>query len=81
MAGIEDTWQKIAERHDLIESDVTKLASWWHTDGDLGRTQECVNDINKSRNFGFHAHRESRSVFFDLFDRLTAERIIPPTPG
>jgi len=37
-----------------------------------------VNDVNKSRNFGFHAHRETRAAFFDLFDRLAAERIIPP---
>ncbi len=77
MAGIEDTWRDIAERHNLVEPDITKLASWWHTDGDLGRTQECVNDVNKSRNFGFYEHRETRSAFFDLFDRLAAERIIP----
>ncbi|MBY5986142.1 SDR family oxidoreductase [Halomonas sp. DP5Y7-2] len=78
MAGIEDTWKDIAKRHDLVEDDVSKLASWWHTDGDLGRTQECVNDINKSREFGFHEHRETRAVFLDLFDRLIAERVIPP---
>lgn len=79
MEGIEDTWRTIAQRHALVEPDVTKLASWWHTDGDLGGTQECVFDINKCRNFGFYEHRETRSSFFDLFDRLAAERIIPPT--
>lgn len=78
MAGIDDQWRQIAHEHGLVEADVNKLASWWHTDGDLGRTQECVNDINKCRDFGFDAHRETRAAFFDLFDRLIAERIIPP---
>lgn len=78
MRGIEPQWQALAEQHGLIQPDVGQLASWWHTDGDLGRTQECVNDINKTRDFGFHEHRETRAAFFDLFDRLIAERIIPP---
>lgn len=81
MAGIESTWAEMAETHGLVESDIDKLASWWHSDGDLGRDQECVNDINKSRNFGFMDHRDTRSSFFDLFDRLAAERIIPPIKG
>ncbi|WP_423821041.1 SDR family oxidoreductase [Salinisphaera sp. SPP-AMP-43] len=81
MAGIEDTWRDIAERHNLVQADVNQLASWWHTDGDLGRTQECINDINKCRDFGFYEHRETRAAFFDLFDRLAAERIIPPIGG
>lgn len=81
MAGIEDTWREIAERHNLVEPDVTRLASWWHTDGDLGRTQECVNDVNKCRDFGFFEHRETRASFLDLFDRLAAEHIIPPIGG
>lgn len=77
MAGIDDTWREIAEKHNLVEADVTKLASWWHTDADLGRDQECVNDTTKSRDFGFDHFRETRSAFFDLFDRLRAEKIIP----
>ncbi|WP_299259235.1 SDR family oxidoreductase [uncultured Kushneria sp.] len=77
MASIEGEWQKIAEQHELVESDVTKLASWWHTDADLGREQECVNDIVKCRDFGFDEFRETRAAFFDLFTRLRAEKVIP----
>jgi len=78
MQGMEDTWREIADTHDLVEPDVSRIATWWHVDGDLGRTQECVNDINKARDYGFMEHRETRAAFFDLFDRLAAERIIPP---
>ncbi|MCK2043446.1 SDR family oxidoreductase [Chromohalobacter sp. TMW 2.2308] len=77
MAGAESTWREIAEKHDLVEPDVAKLASWWHTDADLGRDQECVNDTTKSRDFGFDHFRETRAAFFDLFDRLRAEKVIP----
>ncbi|HAA46763.1 MAG: Nucleoside-diphosphate-sugar epimerase [Halomonas sp. 54_146] len=77
MAGVDATWRNIAKKHNLIEPDVAKLASWWHTDADLGRDQECVNDTAKSRDFGFDHFRETRAAFFDLFDRLRAEKIIP----
>ncbi|MBD3586472.1 SDR family oxidoreductase [Salinimonas sp. HHU 13199] len=77
MADIDSTWRDIAQKHDLVEPDVTRLASWWHTDADLGREQECVNDTTKSRDFGFDGFRETRGAFFNLFERLRAEKIIP----
>jgi nucleoside-diphosphate-sugar epimerase len=70
-------WHSIAAKHSLAERDINKLASWWHTDGDLGRTLECVNDMTKSRLLGFTSYQETRASFFDVFDRLRRERIIP----
>lgn len=77
MGGAPGEWRAIAERPGLIEPDVTRLASWWHTDGDLGRTIECVNDIGKSRRFGFFQHRDTLQAFYALFSRLVHERLIP----
>lgn len=70
-------WQSIADKHSLAERDVNTLASWWHTDSDLGRQLECVNDMTKSRLLGFTLYQETRASFFDLFDRLRREKIIP----
>ena len=70
-------WQAVAEKHGLAEPDVNRLVSWWHTDGDLGRTIECVNDMTQSRLLGFHAYQPTPASFFALFDRLKAERVIP----
>jgi nucleoside-diphosphate-sugar epimerase len=70
-------WQSIADKHGLAEPDINKLASWWHTDSDLGRQLECVNDMTKSRLLGFTLYQETRASFFDLFDRLRREKIIP----
>jgi nucleoside-diphosphate-sugar epimerase len=70
-------WQSIARKYSLAESDIDKLASWWHTDSDLGRHVECVNDMTKSRLLGFNLYQETRASFFNLFDRLRRETIIP----
>ncbi|CCG88714.1 SDR family oxidoreductase [Erwinia piriflorinigrans] len=70
-------WQAIAQRFDLQQADVMKLASWWHTDADLGRPMEVFTDISKSRKAGFTGYQATRDAFFALFDRLKAERLIP----
>ncbi|WP_235040317.1 SDR family oxidoreductase [Vreelandella profundi] len=77
MKDADSIWRDIAQKNALVEPDVSKLASWWHTDADLGRDQECVNDTTKSRDYGFDHFRETRAAFFDLFTRLKEEKIIP----
>ncbi|CAB3794009.1 SDR family oxidoreductase [Pararobbsia alpina] len=70
-------WQKIAAQYGLAEADIGKLASWWHTDADLGRPMEVLTDMSKSRQAGFLDYRSTPDAFFSLFDRLKAERLIP----
>lgn len=77
MAPHESAWPAIAEKHGLIESDIQRLASWWHTDADLGREMEVVTDMGKSRDAGFLSHRRTEQAFKDLFARYRADRIIP----
>jgi nucleoside-diphosphate-sugar epimerase len=74
-------WARIASRHGLRESDIGKLASWWHTDADLGRPMEVLADMGKSRKAGFVGFQSTPDAFADLFARLEAERIVPPAPG
>jgi nucleoside-diphosphate-sugar epimerase len=70
-------WARTAEREGLVEANLDRLASAWHTDMDLGRDIECVTDMSKSRKAGFLAYQETRDSFFDLFARLRQERVIP----
>jgi nucleoside-diphosphate-sugar epimerase len=70
-------WAEIAAKHGLREPDIGKMASWWHTDADLGRPMEVVTDMTKSRKAGFLLYQSTPDAFFDLFDRLKAERLIP----
>ena len=77
MADNASTWKRIAEEHGLVEPDLTRLASPWHTDGDLGRPIEVVTDMSKSRKLGFSAYQATDEAFFDLFASLRTKAIIP----
>lgn len=77
MANDEPLWREIAQRHGLAESDLGRLASAWHTDLDLGRPLEVMTDMANSRRLGFSAYQATDASFFDLFERLRAERLIP----
>jgi nucleoside-diphosphate-sugar epimerase len=77
MQNAPQRWLAVVKKHKLAEPDVNQLVSWWHTDGDLGRTLECVNDMTESRVRGFSGFQPTAASFFDLFDRLRGERLIP----
>ncbi len=70
-------WRDIAARHGLAEPDITRLASPWHTDADLGRPIEVVTDMSKSRRLGFLDYQPTDDAFFDLFQQLRADKLIP----
>ncbi|MFS0773807.1 SDR family oxidoreductase [Sphingomonas sp. 1P08PE] len=77
MAEDGERWREIAGRNALVEPDLARLASPWHTDADLGRPIEVVTDMSKSRRLGFTGYRPTDDAFFALFDRLRAARLIP----
>lgn len=70
-------WREIAEREGLTEPDLSRLASPWHTDADLGRPIEVVTDMGKSRRLGFTDYQPTDDAFFDLFAELRADHLIP----
>ena len=70
-------WAQIVAKHGLQDIPVTTLASWWHSDADLGRTLECFTDMTNSRTLGFKTYQQTPSSFFDVFDALRAQKIIP----
>lgn len=77
MAQDAPLWRDMAGRHGLIEADLGRLISPWHTDADLGRPIEVVTDMSRSRRLGFRDYQPSDDSFRDLFARLRAERVIP----
>jgi nucleoside-diphosphate-sugar epimerase len=77
MAGDAALWSEIAAREGLVERDLGRLASPWHTDADLGRPIEVVTDMSKSRRLGFTAYQPTEDAFLDLFKQLQEERLIP----
>lgn len=70
-------WKQIAEKYQLVEGDLNVLTSAWHTDADLGRPVEVVTDISKSRKLGFTGYQPTDESFFELFEKLRQDRLIP----
>lgn len=77
MGDMAPLWDGMVQAHRLQPHRLDELTSAWHTDLDLGRPMECVNDMNKSRRFGFADFQDTERSFLDLFDQLRHERIIP----
>ena len=80
MVAAGPVWDALAAREGLAERDVARVASWWHTDGDLGRDMECLTDLARSRAAGFAGYRSMLACFLELFDRLEADGIVPAPP-
>ena len=77
IAGDAALWREMAGRHGLVEPDLNKLASAWHTDLDLGRPLEVMTDMARSRKLGFTGYQSTEESFCDLFAQLRQERLIP----
>ncbi len=77
MAGMEPVWDKIVAKHGLRKNPLNTVASWWHSDADLGRVIENFNDMTKSRDMGFTAYQNSVRSFTDAFDRFRAAKVLP----
>lgn len=77
MTEAASTWAQICAEHHLVEPDLSRVASWWHSDSDLGRPIECFADMRRSRERGFDNNRVSLRSFLDAFDRYREAGILP----
>jgi nucleoside-diphosphate-sugar epimerase len=77
MADAPAVWAGIVAKHCLVDLPVSKLATWWHTDADLGRQIDCFTDMTNSRRLGFAAYLQTSQSFFDVFDEMRRLRLIP----
>lgn len=78
MAGKEDLWKEIAGKYNLKEDQLDRVASFWHTDSDLGVEVEVVADMTKSRLAGFTTYIDTERAFLELFDCYEADGLVPP---
>src|SRR5207237_10722275 len=77
MVNYKSMWSDVVMKYGLREPDLNKLASPWHTDLDLGRPIEVMTDMSKSRKLGFLVYQKTEDSFFDLFQQLRSDRLIP----
>ena len=67
MANDAEVWKRMATKYGLVEPDLWRVASPWHTDLDLGRPIEVMTDMALSRKLGFLVYQNTEEAFQDLF--------------
>jgi nucleoside-diphosphate-sugar epimerase len=77
MANDAPVWKRMAEKYGLMEPDLSRVASPWHTDLDLGRPIEVMTDMALSRKLGFFVYQNTEEAFDDLFATLRADKVTP----
>ncbi|GGB81739.1 SDR family oxidoreductase [Dyadobacter sediminis] len=77
IAGDQQVWNEMAVKYNLKENNLNRLVSAWHTDLDLGRPIEVMTDMSKSRKLGFTNFQSTQDSFYDLFEKLRKDRLIP----
>src|SRR5579863_8855278 len=74
MAGDAEIWKRLAAERGLVEPDLARVASPWHTDLDLSRPIEVMTDMALSRRLGFSAFQGTEEAFHDLFATLRKDK-------
>jgi nucleoside-diphosphate-sugar epimerase len=77
MADDDAIWAGMATKYKLVEPNLRRVSSAWHTDLDLGRPVEVMTDMGKSRKLGFTAFQSTEDSFLDLFAEMRKQRLIP----
>jgi len=77
MSDCAPIWREMANKYGLVEPDLARVASPWHTDLDLGRPLEVMTDMGLSRKRGFLDYQNTEDAFLELFTELRADRVIP----
>lgn len=80
MPAHREVWERLAARHDLVPTPYEDLARWEFGDGLLRSGFDNVTSTVKARQAGFTDCLDTEDRFLELFDRLAAERVIPPSP-
>jgi nucleoside-diphosphate-sugar epimerase len=77
MADKAALWQTLQEKHNLIPHPYAQLSSWPFADFVFSWDYDFFADASKARRHGFHEYIDTEQMFYELFDTLRLERVIP----
>ncbi|MBT1688626.1 SDR family oxidoreductase [Dawidia soli] len=77
MADKAPLWQTLQEKNGLVKHDYTQLSAWPFADFVFSWDYDFFADGSKARRFGFHEYVDTEQMFYQLFDTLRRERVIP----
>src|SRR5882672_232773 len=77
MADKGAVWRKIAERHGLVEPDLTKLVGWPFGDFIFHTESDVISNVNKIYEFGFKERTDSTKSLIAAIDSLKRQKVLP----
>ncbi len=77
MADKQPLWSQIAERHGLVQADITKIAPWGFLDFVLGQAFDVMSIMTKIRIAGFHDTIRSEDQFIAHLKRYQEAKMLP----
>ncbi|WP_426435492.1 SDR family oxidoreductase [Bradyrhizobium genosp. P] len=77
MADKGSVWKRIAERHDLVQPDLSKLVGWPFGDFIFHTETDVISDVNKINEFGFTERMDSAKSLIAAVDSLKRQRVLP----
>jgi nucleoside-diphosphate-sugar epimerase len=77
MADKAPLWTQLQVKYGLDKHSYQQVSSWPFGDAVFGWDYDFFGDGTKARRLGFHEFVDTEQMFFDLFDKLKANKVIP----
>jgi nucleoside-diphosphate-sugar epimerase len=77
MADKGSIWKRIAERHGLVQPDLSKLVGWPFGDFIFHTESDVISNVNKIYEFGFKELMDSTKSLIAAIDSLKRQKVLP----
>jgi succinate-semialdehyde dehydrogenase/glutarate-semialdehyde dehydrogenase len=73
-----EVWERVCKKYELQKVNLDQVGTWQSFDIALQREWDDITLTNKARCFGFQGCTDTEQMFFNFFDTLQKEKVIPP---
>lgn len=77
MADKGPVWTRIAERHGLVQPNLSKLVGWPFGDFIFHTESDVISNVNKINEFGFTERMDSAKSLIAAVDSLKRQKVLP----
>jgi nucleoside-diphosphate-sugar epimerase len=70
-------WDRMQQKYNLEKHSYESVSSWGFGDFVFSWDYDFFSEGTKARRLGFHEYVETEKMFFDLFDELKKQKVIP----
>jgi len=72
-----EIWNRICDKHNLQKFELSEVGTWQSLDVALNRDWDDITLMHKARKFGFNDCKDTEQMYWDFFDTLQNQKVIP----